>query len=152
MRNWKDKNLDERELQIRGGVALHTMLFGFALLLLVTMLDLLGLFYIEQPFGYLLVLLLMVAMLCMEMIYHEVYPIGEKRQRFLYYVLGAYGIIVLPICIMAYKNGEVFFVEKTVTQNGVLAGMAVVYIAVCLFYIMRSRKSKQKPVADEIEE
>lgn len=144
MLNWKDKNLDERELQIRGRVALHTMLFGFALLLLVTTLAVFDLFYIEQPFGYLLVLLLMVAMLCIKMIYHEVYPIGEKRMRGLYYALGTYGVVTLLICIVAYKNGEVFFTERTLTQNGMLASMAGIYIAVCLFYVVRSHKSKQK--------
>lgn len=93
-KKFMDDRLDERELFLRGTIYQHSCTVLFLLLL--------GNVFLKNGFGLppidsIIILAIALAILDIEMIYHEIYPISFKTQRTLFITLGIIGMVLVGL-------------------------------------------------------
>jgi len=148
----KFKKLDELELIKRGNIFKHSYFVTIGLLLLYYITLTLGFVFISQQNAILLIIFFIVSLFCIEMIYHDIYPLTEKRQKIIYYLLGLYGIAVLAAGVYDLVFGEANFVENRIISNsgtGIILGC--ISLSILIAYIFRSvyNKKKNEPNSNE---
>ena len=91
----KIKKLDELQYIKRGNVFKHCLFTTICLLLINIALLEFDIAIASQRSTLVLIVLFVVSLLCIEMIYFEIYPLSEKRQKFLYIFAGLYGLAAI---------------------------------------------------------
>ena len=141
----KFKKLDELEIIKRGNIFKHSYFVTIGLLLLYYLSLTLDIIFISQQNALLLIIFFIVSLFCIEMILHDIYPLTEKRQRFIYVFLGLDGIVILATSVYDLIFGEASFIENRMISNsgtGIILGFIV--FSVLLAYIFRSVYNKRK--------
>lgn len=145
----KKNNLDERQLLLRGNIYGHT----FFLLMLLTVgnsaLMQQGILWAEGQWSYLLIVFLSIIVCHTEMIYHNIYPMGEKFHKFLYSGAGLFSLImiVLPLWEMRVKRIP-FTNNGAVTENGCAILVGAGFLFMSFFYLYRKISDKRRPEED----
>ena len=141
--NWKSKNLDERELALRGMVFGRTLGVALVYCLAVFFLEYMDIFKIVQPAGYLVGIVICTGVLATGMVKHNIYPMGEKRQAIFYFTVGIAGIILIVIAIIFALKGIPLIKDATLTANGCNIVMGIVYFLIFAAYVARKDKDTQ---------
>lgn len=97
---FQKQQLDERQLLIRGNIFKHGLFIVSILIFLNSMINIfLGFEWASGRWSELTILLLAVTICCIEFICYDIYPFIEKRQKYLIYFLGAYGVVSICLCL-----------------------------------------------------
>jgi uncharacterized membrane protein len=136
----KIKHLDELQLLKRGDVFKHGLFSLAGLLLLNALLYSAGIEWAPGKWAELTILLFTIMLVSIEFIFYGIFPLSEKRQRFLYYFCGLFGITAIIACVYDLMN------EKTaIVTNGKIAESALgviyglMFLAIFLVYLFKSR-------------
>ena len=133
------KKLDELQLLRRGNVFKHGLFMLGGLVLLNAYLENSNLFVINERWSAPLIVLFTVAVCGIEMIWYDIYPITEKRQKRLVYFIGLYGIASIFISIVDMVNGEIAFIHnKQVTDEGIGILFGCMFVSIAAAYICKS--------------
>jgi hypothetical protein len=140
----KLKNLDELQLIKRGNVFKHCLFTVIGLLLFYVLTLELDIVFMSQRNALILIILSVVALFCIEMICYDIYPLSEKRQKFLYFFEGIFGAVVVTVSIYEMVSGEAGFIEnEMLTDEGAGVIMGGLFILILLAYIGKSVYNKK---------
>jgi len=148
--DWKSQNLDERELALRGMVFGRTLGAALVYYLVAFQLEYMGIFKIVQPFGYLIGIVICTAVLAIGMVRYNIYPMGEKRQAAFYIFLGVFSLILAITGIIFAVRGMPLIKDATLTTNGCIFAMGIVYFSIFAAYV--ARKDKDTQIAEDEDE
>lgn len=126
----KCKNLDERQLWIRGNVFQHTLILLFVLLMIDGFLKEEGFILAQGMWGNMLLLWIAFTLCFCEFIIREINPMGQGMSIF-YITLGAAGAFMLVSSLLAiFTRREPFAVGITLTRCGaaIFAGGMMIFI------------------------
>jgi hypothetical protein len=140
----KLKNLDELQLIKRGNVFKHCLFTVIGLLMLYVMALELDIVFMSQRNALVLIILFVVSLFCIEMICCDIYPLSEKRQKFLYFFEGIFGTVIVTVSIYEIVSGEAGFIEnEMLTDAGAGVIMGGLFILILLAYIGKSVYNKK---------
>ena len=141
----KIKKLDELQYLQRGNIFKHCLFTIVALLLCyIAMLDF-DIILLAHRNALLLIVIFIISLFCIEMIYHGIYPLSEKRQKFLYILFGLCGLAATVICALEMLSGEGHFIENAMLSDagtGVIMGCLLFTIFVA--YILKTIHTKKQ--------
>lgn len=139
------KKLDELQYIKRGNVFKHC-LFTIVIMLLayVSILEL-DIIIISQRNALMLIVLFIVSLFCIEMICYEIYPLSEKRQKFIYCFAGLFGIGAIIAGIYEMVMEDAAFIEsKMLTDAGTIILIGCLFIMVLIAYLLKKLYVKTK--------
>lgn len=139
------KHLDERQLLIRGDIFKHGLCI---LTILIFSNSILNLFYnfewADGRWSELTIILFTITVCSIEFISYAIYPLKEKRQKYLIYILGAFGVISIVLCLY-----EMVTLNISVIMNGKLSSNAlgilygIMFLSIFITYILKNVYSKE---------
>jgi predicted acyltransferase len=141
----KFKKLDELQYIKRGNIFKHCLFTVIGLLLLYYTVLGFDIVIMSQRNAILLIIIFTVSLFCIEMIWNEIYPISEKRQKFLYFILGLFGFAVIILSAYEMITGKACFMEREIisdTGTGFIMGCLLFMIFAA--YILRKITAKKK--------
>lgn len=138
------KKLDELELIKRGNIFKHCLFTVIGLLLInVTLLEL-DIIFMSQRNIMLCIIMFIVSLFCSEMILNDIYPIGEKRQRFIYVFFGLYGI---TLAVLSFYEAVILkypLIEDGILSDTITYAIASIFsMSVGITYICRMLYNKK---------
>lgn len=130
----KINNLDELQLLKRGNIFKHGLFSLFGLLLVNALLYSCGIDWASGKWAELTIILFTVVLCGIEFICYDIYPLTEKRQKFIIYFLGLFGATSIIACIydlITEKTGIIVNGKITNSALGILYGtmFATVFFA-----------------------
>jgi hypothetical protein len=133
------KKLDELQLLKRGNVFKHGLFTLGGLILLNTFLENNNIFVLNDKWTTPVIVLFTVAVCGIEMIYYDIYPLVERRQRLLIYFVGLFGIISIIIAVFEMLNGQISFINnRQVSDEGIGILFGIIFISITAAYIIKS--------------
>jgi len=140
----KIKKLDELQLIKRGNVFKNCLFVLIGLLFLnIVMLES-GMVFIDQRSAMVLMILSIVVLLSVQMIYYEIYPLSEKRQRAVYAVAGLFGLAAVVFSAVIMATGEAAFVENAMlSEIGSIMIMGGLFLTIPIAYFIRRVYNKR---------
>jgi membrane protease YdiL (CAAX protease family) len=134
----KIKKLDELQLIKRGNIFKHCLYTIIGLLIIYSLLLENGVVLTSHRNALVLIILFIVSMFCVEMIYHDIYPLSEKRQGVLYLFAGLAGLFVMIISARGLISGETRFTEnEMLSDTGAGVIMGCLFLMIFLAYLVR---------------
>jgi len=144
------KKLDELQLLKRGNVFKHGLFLLGGLVLLNSFLANSNIILINEKWSSTLMVLVTVAVCGIEMIYYDIYPLTEKRQKFLIYFVGLFGIASIIISIYEMIKGQIpFSSNKQVTDEGIGIIFGCIFVSITVAYIIKSYYNSRENYEDE---
>jgi uncharacterized membrane protein HdeD (DUF308 family) len=135
----KIKKLDELQYIKRGNIFKHCLFTVIGLLLLHILATELGIVFTSQRNALLLIVFFIISLFCVEMIYHGIYPLSEKRQKFLYIVMGLCGIVIIAASVYDMVSGNAGFAENgLLSDSGAGVFIGGLSLAIFVAYIIKS--------------
>lgn len=134
------KHLDELQLLKRGNVFKHGLFFLVGLLLVNNLLFSYGIEWTSGKWAELTIILFVVVVCSIEFIYYDIYPLTEKKQKYLIYFSGIFGFVALLACIydlIIEKAGVIVNGKITESALGIIYG--AMFIAVFLTYKLKTK-------------
>ena len=141
----KIKKLDELQYIKRGNIFKHCLFTIIGLLLIYLTLLEFNIVFMNQHSALILIIVFIVSLFSIEMVCYEIYPLSEKRQKFLYIFEGLFGLAV--IIMTGY---ELIFREASFIENQMLSDIGTFFIAGCFVlmiffaYIIKKIYNKMK--------
>ena len=138
-------HLDELQLIKRGNVFKHGLFTLAGLLLANALLYACGIEWATGKWAELTMILFTVVLCCIEFICYDIYPLTEKRQKFLYYFSGLVGIASISACVydlLTEKTG--FIVDDKVTESALGIVYGLMFMALFVTYIMKSKYNAKR--------
>ncbi len=115
----KIKNLDERQLIIRGNIFKHGLFMLVGLLLLNSFLYNMGVDWATGKWAELTIILFTIICCSIEFIYYDIYPLTKSTHKFGILLLGLFGLISIGLCIYEMQVEKIaFIVNGKVTDDG----------------------------------
>ena len=140
----KIKKLDELQYIKRGNVFKHCLFTIVGLLLLYITLSEFDIVLMSQRNALQLIIIFIVSLFCIEMIYYDIYPLSEKRQKFIYIIAGLFGITCMVITTYEMVFGEERFTENDLlSDSGAVAIMGGLLFVIFLAYVIKSIYNKR---------
>ena len=121
----KIKKLDELELIKRGNIFKHCLFTVMGMLFLLLMTLQADIVLMSQRNALALIIIFISAMFVVEMIIYGIFPLSEKRQRFIYFFMGLAGVFLIAISARELITGEYRFIEDGMLSDagaGVIMG------------------------------
>lgn len=147
---FKYKKLDERQLLIRGNIFKHGF---FIMTILIFCNSMLYTFYSFEwttgKWSELTIVLLTTTVCCVEFIYHDIYPITEKRQKHMIYFMGIFGVVSIGLCLYEMSADNIpAIADGKLTANllGILYGF--MFLTVFITYICKLIHNKKVEMED----
>jgi len=139
------KKLDELQIIKRGNIFKHCFFTVLVLLMLYAAMLQLGVVLVQHQTGLILVALFSVSQFIIEMNLCDIYPLSEKRQRFLYYFIGLMGLFTVIVSAYGLVEGETGFIEDDLlSSSGAEIIMGCMFLVVFLVYIAKRIYNRQK--------
>ena len=141
----KIKKLDELQYIKRGNIFKHCLFTIVGLLMIYTAMLEFDIIIASHRNALILIIIFIVSLFCIEMIYYEIYPLSEKRQKFLYLFAGLLGLTI--IIAMSYEliSGETRFMESQMLSDaGAGIIMGVMFLMIPAAYLIRRVHNKSK--------
>ena len=141
----KIKKLDELQIIKRGNIFKHCLFTIIGLLLLYLVLLESDIVLMSQRNAIALIILIVVSMFCVKMICYGIYPLSEKRQRFIYLFMGLAGLFIIIISSRDVISNETRFIENEMLSDagaGIIMGGLILLIFFA--YIIKSVHSKMR--------
>lgn len=140
----KIKKFDELQYIKRGNIFKHCLFTIIGLLLLYMAMTEFGIVLMSQRNALLLIIVIIVSLFCIEMICYDIYPLSEKRQKFIYIIAGLLGSVIIIISIYEMAFGEESFVENAVLSDiGAGAILGCLLFAIFFAYAIKSIFNKK---------
>ena len=135
----KIKKLDELQYIKRGNIFKHCLFAIIGLLLLYIALIEFDIVFISQRNALLLIIIFIVSLFCIEMICYGIYPLSERRQKFIYILSGLLGlaIVIISICEMIFGK-ESFIENEILSDTGAGVIMGCLLFSIFLAYVIKS--------------
>ena len=136
----KIEHLDELQLLKRGNVFKHGLFSLAGLLLVNALLYSCGIEWASGKWAELTIILFTVALCCIEFICHGIYPLTEKRQKFLYYFAGLFGTVAIAggvYELISEKAGII--VDGHITDSVLVIAYGIMFVAILVAYIIKTR-------------
>lgn len=142
---FKKEKLDERQLLIRGNIFKHGFLVLVSLIFCNALLGIYGGFeWATGKWPELTILLFAITVCCVEFILYDIYPLTEKRQRYLIYFMGAFGVVSIGACLYEMLAQNIpALVEGTLTPNALGIVYGGMFLSICLTYIGKAVYNKK---------
>ncbi|TDW11820.1 hypothetical protein EDD63_1527 [Breznakia blatticola] len=132
------KHLDELQLLKRGNVFKHGLFSLVGLLLINALLYSCGIEWASGKWAELTIILLVVVLCSIEFIYYDIYPLTERKQKYLIYFSGLFGFVALIACIYDLVIEEVRIVASGKITDGALGIIyGILFMVVFLAYILK---------------
>ncbi|MDH6368115.1 MULTISPECIES: hypothetical protein [unclassified Breznakia] len=132
------KHLDELQLLKRGNVFKHGLFSLVGLLLINALLYSCGIEWASGKWAELTIILLVVVLCSIEFIYYDIYPLTERKQKYLIYFSGLFGFVALIACIYDLVIEEVRIVASGKITDGALGIIyGILFMVVFLTYILK---------------
>ena len=141
----KIKKLDELQIIKRGNIFKHCLFTIIGLLLLYLILLESDIVLMSQRNAITLIILIVISMFCVEMICYGIYPLSEKRQRFIYLFMGLAGLLIIIISSRDVISNETRFIENEMLSDagaGIIMGGLILLIFFA--YIIKSVHNKMR--------
>lgn len=133
------KKLDELQLLKRGNVFKHGLFILGGLTLLNAFLENNNIFVLNEAWSAPLIVLITVAVCSIEMIFYDIYPLTEKRQRYLIYFVGLFGIASIIISVYEILSRQIPFIEnRQITDEGIGILFGCIFVSIPVAYIIKS--------------
>jgi len=141
----KIKKLDELQIIKRGNIFKHCLFTIIGLLLLYLLSLESDIVLMSQRNAIALIILIIVSMFCIEMICYGIYPLSEKRQRFIYLFMGLAGLFIIFISSRDVISNETRFIENDMLSDaGAGIIMGGLFLLILFAYIIKSIHSKMR--------
>ena len=141
----KIKKLDELQIIKRGNIFKHCLFTIIGLLLLYLILLESDIVLMSQRNAITLIILIVVSMFCIEMICCDIYPLSEKRQRFIYLFMGLTGLLIISISSRDVISHETRFIEnEMLSDTGAGIIMGGLFLSILFVYIIKSVHNKMR--------
>ena len=139
MKLFNKNNLDELQLVKRGNIFKHGLFVMGGLLLLKTLLENYNIFILNEKWGNLVIILFTIALCSIEMICYDIYPLSEKRQKFMIYFVGLFGFVSIVISIFDMVNENIAFIlEKQLSDSAIGIIFGCIFISIFIAYIIKT--------------
>lgn len=147
---FKKKQLDERQLLIRGNIFKHGLFIMSILIFCNSMLNMfLGFEWASDRWSELTIILFTVTVCCVEFICYDIYPFTEKRQKHLIYFMGFFGVVSICLCLyemITLKIAAIVDGKLSSDVLGVLYGC--MFLSIFLTYICKAVHNKKIEMED----
>ena len=148
----KIKKLDELELIKRGNIFKHCLFTVIGLLFVHIAMMELNIILMSQRNAVVLIIIFIVSLFCIEMICYGIFPLSEKRQKFVYIIAGLCGVAAVIFTVIELLYGEEgFIVNEMLSDTGTVGVMGCLLFAILLAYVIKSICSLQKTSRGEDE-
>ena len=140
-----NKNLDERQLLVRGKIFMHTTFVFVGLLLLEIILQ--GIWQItffDGIWSKVMIILFANSAMSSEMVWRDVHPLPLKPKIVLHTILEVMGIIIIIAAIVEFTNGANFTAEKALSETAAMLLMGVLFLCGGVIYFIKELKTKSK--------
>ena len=134
----KIKNLDELQYIKRGRIFKHCLFTIIGLLLVYIALLQVDIVLTDHQTALLLIIIFVVSLFCIEMIFYDIYPLSESRQKYLYFVMGLLGLVIIILAAYELITGETDFIENGILSNvgaGIITGS--LFLLILLAYLVK---------------
>ena len=139
------KKLDKLQLIKRGNIFKHCLLTVIVLLLLYALLLQFEISLLQHQIALILIIIFTISQFCVEMILCDIYPLTEKRQRFLYYLLGVVGLFIIVVASYDLVAGRADIIgDKMLTNTGAVLIMGCFFLVVFLTYTVKRIYNKKR--------
>lgn len=146
----KLKKLDELQYIKRGNIFKHCFFTIIGLLMLHILATELGIVFTSQQNTLLLMVFFILSLFCIEMIYHGIYPLSEKRQKFLYMVMGICGITIIAASVYDIVTGDAGFAENgLLSDSGAGVFIGCFSLAIFIAYVIKRAYGGKTEKSDE---
>ncbi|MCL1918305.1 MAG: hypothetical protein FWG14_08320 [Peptococcaceae bacterium] len=136
----KTRNLDELQLLKRGNVFKHGLSILVGLLLVNALLYSCGIDWASGKWAELTIILFTVVFCNIEFICYDIYPLTERRQRFLFYFFGLFGTVSIAVCVYDLINEQTgIIVDEKIVSSALGIVYGVMFLAVFFTYICRAQ-------------
>jgi len=140
----KIKKLDELQYIKRGNVFGHCLITLIGLLVVNIIMIELGIVFMNQRNMLIFIIIFTVSQFCIEMICYDIFPLSEKRQRFVYIFAGLIGIVFIFISVHSIISGEAGFTENEILSDagaGIFTGclMLSIFLSYTIKYLYKKR-------------
>lgn len=143
------KNLDERELMLRGNIFKHCTLLLCGMLLLSIMLKQLSIIWAPGIYPEMIMLAVIVMVVNVQMIHHEIYQMSKARLSFVFGVLGVTGAALITLSILDMVRDGIGLLEGSGLSSGsagIITGLC--YVIVCVYDLAMSALRRRVPEAE----
>lgn len=136
----KTEHLDEFQLLKRGNVFKHGLFSLGGLLLVNALLYSCGIEWASGKWAELTIILFTVALCCIEFIYYGIYPLTEKRQKFLYYFAGLFGTVAIVSGIYELVSEKArIIVDGHIADSVLMIAYGIMFAAILVAYIIKTK-------------
>lgn len=147
---FKKRQLDERQLLIRGNIFKHGLFIILMLIFCNSMLEThFDFAWATDSWSELTIILFTITVCFIEFIYYDIYPLTENRQKLLMRFFGLLGVVSIGVCIyeMIAENISAI-VDGKLTTNilGVLYGC--MFLSIFITYICKTLHNKKIEMED----
>lgn len=143
----KNDNLDERQIALRGKIFQHS--FIVTMLLLFSNICLSNIFEIPQVDS-LIIIAIILAVIDIEMIYYEIYPISYKVQRSVFLLCGIAGIALMILSAShLFIEGYPLFINNTLSQYSVNLMVGFCFTLILGAYVIRLLVNRKINIENE---
>ena len=136
----KIEHLDELQLLKRGNIFKHGLFSLVGLLLVNTLLYSCGIEWAAGKWAELTITLFVIVLCSIEFICYDIYPLTEKRQKYLIYFSGLFGLASIIACVydlLTEKTGMI--VEGKIANDALGIIYGLMFSAVFLAYKIKTR-------------
>lgn len=134
------KKLDELQLLKRGNIFKHGLFLLIGLLLFNAFLYSYGIKWTSGKWDELTIVLFVIVWCSLEFIIYDIYPFSEKRQKYLIYFCGLFGVVALIACIYDLTIGNVaVLIDGKITESALGVVYSLMFIAIWIIYIIKTK-------------
>ena len=134
----KIKKLDELQYIKRGNIFKHCLFTIIGLLLLNIAAIEFDLVFMSQRNSLILIIVFVVSLFCIEMICYGIYPLSEKRQKFIYFFAGFIGMAAIITTAYEMIFDKVSFIKnRMLSDSGAGLIMGCLLFAILIAYVMK---------------
>ena len=138
------KKLDEYELIIRGDICKRTLCLMGTCLLFYTCLYDMDIIFLQNLHANILIIIISATFFNISMIYKNIYPLNEQRQRVVIFASGLSGLIAVFLSITFFtSNNERVMMEGYVNENLVIMIAGGLLMAIPIFYLIHKIRYKE---------
>ncbi len=138
----KSGHLDELQLLKRGNVFKHGLFSLMGLLLVNALLYACGIEWAPDKWPELTIILFVVVLCSIEFIFCDIYPLTEKRQKYLINLCGLYSVVALIACgydLAIEKAGIVR--DGKITESALGIVYSLLFAAIFFAYKIKARQN-----------